>query len=1462
MNNDEYILDLFHKSNSVYGSLRPLQNLFFYTISGESNFLSNIKSLNSNIAKPRVTDEISSLTTSAINSIVIDVSGSNPYSAIVNINYNDPGITATNRLGVSLTVDVSSNVNSTVLGEYIVEYIITSADNLFRTRYFRTVYIVDTVSPIITILGSNPLIIEVYGDLTGIEFGATATDNFDSIVNVTQVSNLDISNTGTYEIVYSVSDSNGNDMSAVRIINVVDTTSPFITISGDNPSTFEVYTVYVDAGATATDNYDQSVSVVTTGSVDISTVGQYTLTYNATDACGNQATPKTRIVNVVDTTSPFITISGDNPATFEVYTVYVDAGATATDNYDQSVSVVTTGSVDISTVGQYTLTYNATDACGNQATPKTRIVNIVDIISPTHSLLGDNPLVWTMTQTYVDPGYDASDNYDVSLTVVVETNLNINVVGSYYYKYIFTDDYSNSANVTRTVYVIDYSVIHNIPVINIAEDSSMNILNILNQMTNSNYLKNTNLLADRFAIDFANKDESYILPFDTYKTLYSGDNNIVIFAHGFSNETIELVDAQSNAVGNYKYPYITSEINIKSMVNIVFDNSLNCKVVVLDGKHSDLTDYFVPNITLTGNNPTTIEVNSTFNVSQLEQAASAVDYQNNNITSTMQVYNNLDITTVGVYEMLYVATDPSGYQVTKLRTLKVVDTTLPVITMVTVSGDVNILWDVYNTFVDPGFSVSDNYDLSLSAADVVVTGTVDISSLGLNTLTYNVSDVYGNAAITKTRIVSVVDREPPVIVIDGSASLNHILNTSYIDAGVTITDNYFSLEQLTIDTSNNVDINVVGTYKVIYNATDPCGNAALPKERTVNVYDNILPVITLVSVSGEINVTLEVYSQYIEPGYDASDNYDLSLSAADVVVTGTVDISSLGLNTLTYNVSDVYGNAAITKTRIVSVVDREPPVIVIDGSASLNHILNTSYIDAGVTITDNYFSLEQLTIDTSNNVDINVVGTYKVIYNATDPCGNAALPKERTVSVYNPTALSGLIPTVVDYQIPKYYTLAPSNQIYSMGSEYYKAYCVPTSFASVLNYYNEIQGLNIQLNYTSLNSMAPETDYMFNFNNRLAGVTGVTDPAKIDLGYYFNTNAQGFDLSSGSYVGTRLKDFNKFVDFMTVISPSAQYHYYYKGLNNSIAYTNISGATETPYSANDITTNVILSDISANISTAKPVILSFLHWNIIDSGATVNVDGTHINLYNFSGYSPTPDVGLPIYAANPELIEEVWTNENSETNLGHTVVCVGYIENYNGKNWIIVQDNVSQPSDPNLTHRYVGIELDYTVLIMCTFMDFTPQAGNPVNNIVVSSNISPLPEGFNSSLRIYDTSLLDISQQFIINDNQNLDDISNNVAVYMVNDGLYIECASGNVYDGLNLVSVMVDVCLNDIKQSATTDFSFTIVNDLSGKYQLVNAVEPELEYLFITSSSTDYSVDANFMDISSGPLLLGTFSF
>lgn len=70
----------------------------------------------------------------------------------------------------------------------------------------------------------------------------------------------------------------------------------------------------------------------------------------------------------LDNTPPAITITGDNPITVEVGSTYADAGATATDDVDGSVSVTTTGTVNTATVGTYTITYTATDSSLNTAT--------------------------------------------------------------------------------------------------------------------------------------------------------------------------------------------------------------------------------------------------------------------------------------------------------------------------------------------------------------------------------------------------------------------------------------------------------------------------------------------------------------------------------------------------------------------------------------------------------------------------------------------------------------------------------------------------------------------------------------------------------------------------------------------------------------------------------------------------------------------------------------------------------------------------------------------------------------------------------------------------------------------------------------------------------------------------------------------------------------------------------------
>ena len=84
--------------------------------------------------------------------------------------------------------------------------------------------------------------------------------------------------------------------------------------------------------------------MVTTGTVDTDTVGSYTLTYTSTDASGNAGTA-TRTVNVVDTTAPVVTVTGDATVTVELGATYTDAGATATDA-SGTVTVVTTGTVD------------------------------------------------------------------------------------------------------------------------------------------------------------------------------------------------------------------------------------------------------------------------------------------------------------------------------------------------------------------------------------------------------------------------------------------------------------------------------------------------------------------------------------------------------------------------------------------------------------------------------------------------------------------------------------------------------------------------------------------------------------------------------------------------------------------------------------------------------------------------------------------------------------------------------------------------------------------------------------------------------------------------------------------------------------------------------------------------------------------------------------------------------------
>ena len=84
-----------------------------------------------------------------------------------------------------------------------------------------------------------------------------------------------------------------------------DAFGPVITLNDNALVGVALNDTYSDAGATATDNVDPSVTVNSSGTVDTATVGTYTITYSATDVAGNAAVTKTRTVVVYDSTAGF-----------------------------------------------------------------------------------------------------------------------------------------------------------------------------------------------------------------------------------------------------------------------------------------------------------------------------------------------------------------------------------------------------------------------------------------------------------------------------------------------------------------------------------------------------------------------------------------------------------------------------------------------------------------------------------------------------------------------------------------------------------------------------------------------------------------------------------------------------------------------------------------------------------------------------------------------------------------------------------------------------------------------------------------------------------------------------------------------------------------------------------------------------------------------------------------------------
>ena len=179
------------------------------------------------------------------------------------------------------------------------------------------------------------------------------TVTFSEVVNVTETPTLTLE-TGSSDVVVNYSSGTGSN---ILIFN-------YTVAAGHNSSDLE----YVDTSSLA----------LNSGTIIDAATNNATLTLVSPGTTNSLGANKAL---VIDTTAPEITLVGNEIETIEVGATYTEQGATATDNYDTTLTVVVGGdTVDTAIVGNYSVTYNVSDVSGNAATEVTRTVTVAEVL--------------------------------------------------------------------------------------------------------------------------------------------------------------------------------------------------------------------------------------------------------------------------------------------------------------------------------------------------------------------------------------------------------------------------------------------------------------------------------------------------------------------------------------------------------------------------------------------------------------------------------------------------------------------------------------------------------------------------------------------------------------------------------------------------------------------------------------------------------------------------------------------------------------------------------------------------------------------------------------------------------------------------------------------------------------------------------------------------------------------------
>jgi ABC-type oligopeptide transport system substrate-binding subunit len=223
---------------------------------------------------------------------------------------------------------------------------------------------------------------ETFDELDGVT--ATDPEDGDLTSSIMVAGTVNTNAPGTYEVVYTVTDSAGADaMVTIEVtVGIEDNDNP--ELSGVVDEIFVPLGSEYDpsAGVTATDTEDgditDQIAVGGLTAFDPEAEGVYTLTYYITDSAGITISATT-VVTVEDTVPDIlgnldVVVRRSDDGLFEAL-----SGLKAVDIQDGDLTseIVVTGTFDESVIGEYTITLSVTDSYGHVVTLE-RTISVVD----------------------------------------------------------------------------------------------------------------------------------------------------------------------------------------------------------------------------------------------------------------------------------------------------------------------------------------------------------------------------------------------------------------------------------------------------------------------------------------------------------------------------------------------------------------------------------------------------------------------------------------------------------------------------------------------------------------------------------------------------------------------------------------------------------------------------------------------------------------------------------------------------------------------------------------------------------------------------------------------------------------------------------------------------------------------------------------------------------------------------